>query len=213
MQNHLKFILISTLSLALAAQSCRKQGTRTSGQIPDPFAQYDEYYPLKDSNEWNYKLVIEDFLAGRTDTISQKSIYLKAKERIDYFYNSQFRGYSYWERYGSKLMCCGDQVLIDFGQLECNGDSVRINRKQIPEGLIETYQQCGFKYLTTLKPYESVKCIRTFQENTYDDGTKLQLIHYFGQGVGLIYRGSIKYDNQGKITRKESGYLQSHRLR
>jgi hypothetical protein len=202
--------LIFPLSLGLFLFSCEKGPIITSGSFPDPYRAYDAFYPLKDSNEWNYRVVSENLDAGRNDTVYEKALYLNAKSRTDYYRNGQLWSYTFWSRYGSKIMCCGDVVLLDFAQTDCKADSTNIYHSAANG--IDIFQTCGFAYLPELAGYSGVKCLRTHQRNVRSDGSELNIIQYFGHNVGLMLRREININTAGKVVKIESSYLQSHKL-
>jgi len=54
-------------------------------------------------------------------------------------------------------------------------------------------------FATEVSNYDKIECIKTRQLNTYQSGNSLQIVNYFGNNIGLIYRQETSFDSSGKI--------------
>jgi hypothetical protein len=117
---------------------------------------------------------------------------------------------AYWSNGNNKMGCCIDVVLIDYNQLGCAADSVLIYQKTNSNGANVIHQYCKKQLATEVANYNKIECIKTRQLNVFTNGNSLEIINYFGYGVGLIFRQETNFDKSGKITTRETRKLMSH---
>jgi hypothetical protein len=169
------------------------------------------YFPSEDNYQWQYLEKSTDKNGTITNERTITAVYDKTTNQINYSNTS----YSNWYNSGSRLICCNGSILIDYKQLDCNGDSVLIREENLKNGtfntFIRTYQFCKTETLY-VKGYENRACIKTLQLNTFDDGSTLVIERYFGFGVGLIYEKKVSYDVDELIESMTTKELVSHQF-
>lgn len=207
----MKNIFKITLAILLSLQvfSCKKTIQPPAPIFPDYSNNY-KYYPIKEGRIWNYSLITEDNFTGKIDTFDYKGIYSSDSGCTNLFRNGAFYGMDYWTNSKNKLGCCVDMVLLDYNQLNCTSDSVRIYNKDNINIKINTYQFCKKTTMTEVPNYSKVSCIKTLQLNTFPNGEKLKIEQYFGFEIGLIYRQETRTSSVGKVLTRETQKLVSH---
>ena len=63
-----------------------------------------------------------------------------------------------------------------------------------------------------LEGYENTKSIKTFQHNTFKDGSQRLIDRHFGFGIGLLYEKQTSINVQGEVNRVETKQLKSHQF-
>lgn len=207
----MKNIFKITLAILLALQvfSCKKN-IQPPVRVSTDYSNNYKYYPIKAGRIWNYSLITEDNFTGKIDTLDYKGIYSSDSACTNFYSNGTFYGMSYWNNYSNKLGCCVDMVLLDYSQLNCNSDSVRIFNKENTSVKINIFQYCKRTTLSGVPNYSKVSCIKTIQWNTYPNGENLKIEQYFGFEIGLIYRQETRTSSTGKILTRETQKLVSH---
>lgn len=206
----MKNIFKITLAILLALQifSCKKN-ILPAPIFPDYSNNY-KYYPIKEGRIWNYNLITEDNFTGKIDTFDYKGIYSSDSGCTNFFRNGAFYGMTYWTNYSNKLGCCNNTILIEYNQLNCNTDSVRIHNIETTSVKKTIYQFCKRTTLSGVPNYSKVRCIKTIQWNTYPNGEKLKIEQHFGFEIGLIYRQETRTSSVGKVLTRETQKLVSH---
>lgn len=193
-----------------AISSCRKDQGQ---QSPNPnsakdYSQSYKYYPTTAGYRWNYEVITNDYNQGTCDTITENARY--DSSRMNYYRNGSLWSYSYWSNSYNILGCCGDMVLLYYGDIEDNWDSILIYEKR-GKDTFRIYQYRGDAYALDVPSYQTIKCIKTRQLNKYSNGSTLEIIRYFAYGIGLVYsRESESYF--GFLKRQETTKLISNQF-
>jgi hypothetical protein len=210
---HALVILFSFLLAILALESCKEEPTIKT-QEPGYYTAYN-YFPSEDGYKWEYQNTTTNGNDSILEQVILIGIYSQPSKSINYMVDNQTRGYANWYNSGSRLICCNGSILIDYKQLDCNGDSVLIREENLQNGtfntFIRTYQFCETETLY-VKGYENRDCIKTLQLNTFDDGSTLMTERYFGFGVGLMYEKQVNYDVDELIESTTTKELVSHQF-
>jgi hypothetical protein len=202
----------SLFLLLLWIASCTED--RTTISVPAPsYNQAYNYFPSQDGYEWTYIVIIED---GQGTTLSESTetgIYKAATNSIVSSVNGSLIGTSNWYNSGSRLLCCNGSVLLDYTELDCAEDSTLIREETTVSNktFIQTYQHCNTKQMG-FEGYENTKSIKTFQHNTFRDGSQLLIDRHFGFGIGLLYEKQTSINVQGEVNRVETKQLKSHQF-
>lgn len=167
------------------------------------------FFPYRHNSEWLYQVTS---LNAAGDTLSEyemKSVRNNKTARIENFKDGQLSSYMYWWNEANRLFCCNHRILMDYGQLGCTDSMVRIYLYERPNVNLKIYQYCQKKFATMVTAFNDVECIKTFQQNDFPDSSALEIVQYFGNGVGLVYRLQVEYDSNGKLLTEEHQKLKS----
>ncbi len=203
--------LTITLLTLFAISGCKDKTVNiTKAELPD-FSDNYKYFPETDGHEWSYETILIDSVSGITTKLNEVAKYNPDSSRIDYYRNDQLWSYAYWTNANNQLRCCGDRVLIDYGKLACQGDSLLIYEADTKDLIqIQIYQFCGDQFASAVDGYTDVKCIKTYQINHFESGNTLTIVQYFGYEVGLLYRKQTSSKGNGKVLSIEIQKLTSH---
>jgi hypothetical protein len=206
MKHTIKFLL--SLILITYFLGCKDKSS-TIIQPPD-FSENYKFFPIKDGREWNYELTIVDSVQGRTVKIEELGRYSQDSQCINYYKKGILSSMAYWSNDNNKMGCCVDVTLIDYNQLGCAADSVLIYQKTNSNGWKFIHQYCKKQFATEVPNYDKIECIKTRQMIVYTNENSLEIINYFGYGVGLIFRQETNFDKSGKVTTRETRKLMSY---
>ena len=201
---YLIFILLFTTVF-----SCTKSPETPEPVQNNPFAEAHKYFPQDNGNKWLYELTIIDE-NGQKTLIDETAIYSKDSQAVNFYRNGNLWSWMNWSNVGSTLSCCGGRILLDYNLIDCTSDSVLIYSDDTSEPIMWIYQICDKFNTLGMSEYDSLDCIKTSQYNTYNDGSGLNVINYFGHNVGLIYRHQTTIDVAGNVVRQETLRLKSH---
>lgn len=207
-------ILVLTF-LPLLFESCLSSGDDDEivEQNGNPYEFAYEYFPNEHNYQWIYSLTITNGSGTDSETKTVTGTYDKSKNRIDYVHDNQSGGYANWYNRGNRLECCNGSILIDYDQLDCDKDSVIIESAYSHFNNDSTFIQ-KIQYCKTVKleieGYKDIECVRTFQTNTFSDGSILEIERFFGHGIGLMYNKQTSYYIDGRINKIETRKLISH---
>ncbi len=204
-----KLKLSSSLLCILFILGCKKDKPVSNIKLHD-YAESYKYFPIKAGREWNYEVKIVDSIKGTYEIINELGKYNEDSLRTDYYRNGKLWSYTYWNNIGSIMGCCGDMVLIDYDLLGCTSDSIQIYQSSRVNTNIKIYQFCKKVLAKDVVNYEKIECIKTVQLNKFTSGNSLQIINYFGFGVGLIFREETTFDKFGKKLKIETQKLLSN---
>jgi hypothetical protein len=210
---HALVILFSFLLAILALESCKEEPTIKT-QEPGYYTAYN-YFPSEDGYKWEYQNTTTNGNDSMLEQVILIGIYSQPSKSINYTVDNQTRGYANWYNYGSKLICCNGNTLIDYTKLECAEDSILIQERSFPSSdqqvFTQLYQFCERKY-PLVEGYEGTASVKTLQTNTWSDGSQLVIERYFGFGIGLLYEIQVSYDVGGKVDQTEIKELTSHKF-
>ncbi len=204
-------ILFNTFAalLLISSGSCRKSPNRLSGTASNPYTESYRFFPIQDKREWTYEVEFTD--QNGTTKHEELARYRTDSMCTNWYRDGVLQSMTYWANNANEMGCCGDVVLIDYDLLSCNADSVAIYSKQDASSSRVIHQFCGRKK-AEVDNYKQLDCIKTIQRNTDPAGAVLQLIHYFGENVGLIFRSETKFDKNGNVLTRKTTKLKHHKF-
>jgi hypothetical protein len=206
MKHHLIFLFSLIMLIGFG---CKKEKKTSEGELKTvDYSENYKYFPIEVGREWTYNVKIIDKVSGTENEFIQIGKYNKDSVRTDYFRDSKLFSYTYWSNSNNKLGCCGDMILIDYNQLNCNEDSVLIYTNENLN--IKIHQYCKLVFKDDISEYNEVKCVKTIQINELNGGGILKIVQYFGHNVGLIFREETRFDHLGDIERETTWKLKSH---
>lgn len=200
------YLTLTAICLVCIA-SCSPSDPPTTPNLPDPgYDAFYAYFPSEDGYQWTYE---EKTYDGQENLLSSTTItgtYNKDNQSIEYKNGS----YSNWYNSGSMLRCCNGAILLDYKEVNCNDDSTLISEKYTESGTFSSvYQFCKFQ-TAEVENYDDIDCIKTYQKNTFTDGSELHIERYFGKNIGLIYEKQTAIDLLGRVFQVNTKVLESH---
>ncbi|PCJ67767.1 MAG: hypothetical protein COA58_01125 [Bacteroidetes bacterium] len=169
------------------------------------------YFPFAEGYKWEYSDFCYELATQNALSFPRTSFCKMDIQKIASTRDGEDLPDVHWQCIGSYLIKNKGGIHLNILKIDLEGtDQVRIYEHHSPGFKTDIYQFTQLQHCDRTAKYQSVKCIKTFQVDTWHSGERRETTRYFGFKVGLISCKHEHYDSNGNLLCIELSELKSH---